>query len=397
MDDEFEIHKNKRTDRTYISPAFINKNPLTNESKSIRIVSRVIDNTEGYSFAKIKGELVIRVTSHEREELIAKFYEDDRSIFILSFQKFTTKSGNPHNLSFSFVGDEIRNLYDFITNIVELPLNSSASIKIDDNNLNEILLSKERTKKLLRDNEEIFTEIFKNDLTKSDIINLGYRKKQLKNFEKLLNDSQHFAKTKTLYKVESDERLWQIFFEKNTWIFGYGLNYIFNSPLEDKKLEQVVSGYDFNSSGKRIDALLKTRGIISSIIFAEIKTPNTFLIKNVKNAYRPESWQISDEFAGAIAQIQKTVQKSIKNIATKTEIKDDKGNLTSEKLFLYKPKSILIIGNLKEFMSENGINEDKYSSFELFRQELNSLDVITFDELYERAKYIIKSTEEANK
>ena len=53
----------------------------------------------------------------------------------------------------------------------------------------------------------------------------------------------------------------------------------------------MVSGSDFNSSGKRIDALLKTRGIVESFCFAEIKTRKTELLKNVKTPYRPESWQ----------------------------------------------------------------------------------------------------------
>ncbi len=393
MTDNFEIFNNKRPYRTYISPSFETKNPLNEEIRKIRIVSKVIDSPEEYTFAKIKDELVIRVTSKQREELVAKFFEDNRGIFVLTFQKFSLKTGNPYQASFSFVGNEIRKIVDFIHSIVDLPLENEASIKIDDKKLEEILLSKEQTRKLFKENEEILIEFLKNDITKSDIVTLGYRKKQLYNFEKLLNDQEYFDKLKSLYRVTSDERLWQLFFEKNTWIFGYGLDYIFNSPLEEKKFEQVVSGFDFNSSGKRVDALLKTKGFINSLCFAEIKTPNSHLIKNIKTPYRPECWQISDELSGAVAQIQKTVQKSIKNISTKTEIKDVLGNLTGEELFIYQPKSILIVGNLQQFIGESGINEDKFSSFELFRQNLKSPEIITFDELYERAKYIIKNTE----
>lgn len=393
MTDDFEIFNNKRPDRTYISPSIKTKNPLTEEIRKIRIVSKVIDSSEEFTFAKIKDELVIRVTSKQREELVAKFFEDNRGVFVLSFQKFSLKTGNPYQASFSFVGDEIKKIVDFIHSIIDLPLDNKASIKIDDKKLEEILLSKEQTRKLFKKNEEILIEFLKNDITKSDIVTLGYRKKQLYNFEKLLNDLEYFNKLKSLYKVTSDERLWQLFFEKNTWIFGYGLDYIFNSPLEEKKLEQVVSGFDFNSSGKRVDALLKTKGFINSLCFAEIKTPDAHLIKNTKTPYRPECWQISDELSGAVAQIQKTVQKSIKNISTKTEIKDGSGNLTGEELFIYQPKSILIVGNLQQFIGESGINEDKFSSFELFRQNLKSPEIITFDELFERAKYIIKNTE----
>ena len=393
MTDEFEIHSNKRTDRTYISPAIETKNLLTNEIKKIRIVSKVIDSPVEHSFAKVKDELIIRVTPQQREELIAKFYEDNRGIFVLTFQKFTKKTGNPHQVYFSFIGEEIKKIVDFIQSIADLPLENNASSKIDDKRLKEILLSKEQTHKLLRDNEDVLIEFVKNDITKSDIVTLGYRKKQLRNFEKLLFDHEFFQKLKGIYQVQSNERLWQIFFEKNTWIFGYGLNYIFNTPLAEKKLEQVVSGFDFQSSGKRVDALLKTRGLINSLCFVEIKTPQTLLIKDLKNAYRPECWQISDDLTGAISQIQKTLQKSLSNLSTKTEIKDDHGNLTGETVFLYQPKSFIVVGNLSEFITEKGINEEKFSSFELFRQNIKSPEIVTFDELYERAKFIIKNTE----
>ena len=65
-----------------------------------------------------------------------------------------------------------------------------------------------------------------------------------------------------LISNDTSESEWQDFFEHNTWIFGYELNFVFNSALEGKKLEQVVSGYNIASSGKRIDALLSRRGAI---------------------------------------------------------------------------------------------------------------------------------------
>lgn len=391
--DELSIHGNKRPDRTYISPAIDEKDLITQHVRKIRIVSKVIDSSEEHIFAKVKKELVLRVTSKKRQELVAKFYEDTRGVFTLTFQKFSAKDGTPHKVSFSFIGDEIRKVIEFLQSISELPLEDRASIKLDDSRLKEIIKSKDQLRKLFNENEEILTEFLKNDITKSDIVTLGFRKKQLNTFDKLLNDKDYFKKLKVDYNVVSDELLWQKFFEKNTWIFGYGLNFFFNSPLEDQKLEQVVAGFNFNSSGKRVDALLKTRGLINSLCFAEIKTPDAPLLKLVKEPYRPESWQISSELSGAVAQIHKTVQKSIKSIGTKTDIKDNSGNLTGEQVFLYQPKSFLIIGNLAEFIGDEGINEDKFASFELFRQNLRYPEIITFDELFERVKFILKNVE----
>ena len=398
--EEENIHNNKKTDKTYISRPITTKDykpdgkgGVVEEIKNIRIVSKVIDSKEQYTFAKVKNEVVLRKTTGGRQELIAKLVEDSKDVFVLTFQKFTSETGMPHKASFSFVGNEIGQLFNFLKTLNLIPFDKPTSSNIQDTELARLLPSKENIKKFVLDNEEIISEVLKNELTKEDIVTLGYRKKQLEIFDKMLNDIEYFDQLKIQYKITRDEELWQKYFEKNTWIFGYGLNYVFNSALEGKKLEQVISGYDFNNSGKRSDALLKTRGMVESLFFGEIKTHKTDLIKQKKSPYRPESWQISDELTGAIAQIQRTVHKSVNNIKTKTEIKNKQGTLTGETLFLYSPKSYLIIGNLSEFKEESGINEDKYSSFEMFRQGLSKIDIITFDELYQRAKFIIKNSE----
>jgi len=223
----------------------------------------------------------------------------------------------------------------------------------------------------------MLNRIMQSRLTEYDVDSIGYRKEQLKIFEQMLNNDN---------LKESD---WQKFFEKNTWIFGYGLSYIFQTNLDDKKLEQVVRGYDFNSSGKRVDGLLKTAGLINSLAFVEIKTHKSKLLDK---EYRASCWNISHEFSGAVSQIQNTVSLASKTIYDSIQIKDNKGFKTGEELFNYQPKSFLIIGKLDEFMNDYGINEDMYRSFELFRKNITSPEIITFDELYERAKYIVLSS-----
>ena len=52
-------------------------------------------------------------------------------------------------------------------------------------------------------------------------------------------------------------------------------------------------------------------------------------------------------------------------------------------------RSFLIIGSLSQFVGEHGISEEQYRSFELLRRNMNNPEVITFDELYERARFIV--------
>jgi hypothetical protein len=109
MADEYEIHKNKRPDKTYISRSLAFK---SQDDRRIRIASKVIDSSETHTFAVEHGEHVIRVTDGGRQEIVAKFYEDNRGVYVLTLQRFTTETGVPHQTHFSFVGEEIPRLLD---------------------------------------------------------------------------------------------------------------------------------------------------------------------------------------------------------------------------------------------------------------------------------------------
>lgn len=393
---EYEYFINKRTDKLYVSKQInIKKLEVDNEKgfmekdRPLRYISKVFENGQ-QEFVKIKDEIILRVTQNARQEIVAKILEDSRGILTLQIQKFTTTTGVPHKTYFTFTGDEIADLYYFIRNIPLLPINGKEKQQFKDDYLENIVLSKQSILKFIQDQPKIIPELIeelqKNNIKSEDIIGLARRKEQLEIYRQMLESDEYFNKIKTEKSISKDELVWQKFFEENTWILGYGLNYIFTSEIDDHKLEQVVSGFDFNSSGKRVDILMKTKGFVSSLCFGEIKTHKTSL---VSKEYRKECWAVSDELQGGIAQIHKTVQKAIKSIATKTDIKSDAGTLTGEQLYLYSPKSFLLIGSLKEFMEEYGINEDKFSSFELFRRNIVNPEIITFDELYERAKNIV--------
>lgn len=265
--------------------------------------------------------------------------------------------------------------------------NPKIELKITDEQAKNFILTDDQTKRILEKKPNLIKSFIENEISDSDITAIGYRKKQLEIFNNLLTSESYFQEELKRLDISGKENLWQKFFEKNTWIFGYGLNFVFSTNLENKKIEQVVSGFSFNESGKRVDGLLKTRGIISSLCFVEIKIHDTKLLST--KPYRADCWNISHELSGAVSQIQKTVQKSITNLPTQNRMLDKEGNPTNESIFLYKPKSYLIIGNLREFVTEHGVNESKFSSFELFRQNINSPEIITYDELYERAKFLL--------
>lgn len=388
MPDEFEFFTNKHPGRTYISGAF----DSWDDGQRMRFVSKVFDSAEQHCFAKLKRETVIRVTHGGRYEVKALFYEDSRDIKSVCIQRFTVESGNPHRQSFTFFGNEVARIYDLLRAVKYFDLNEQEKQRLDDQILDDLLVSAGEKKRFLLQNEDLIVDILNNDLTKADIVALAYRKQQLEQFDKLLHDPSYFAKTQEQRPKGGKEAVWQGFFERNPWIFGYGLNYIFATNLDNRKLEQVTSGYAVNRAGKRADALMRTRGLISSLCFVEIKTHETPLLES--RSYRSESWAISAELAGSIAQTQKTVQKAMEDIRNKLEIHSDAGDPTGEIAYLYQPRSFVLIGSLGEFRTQQGINEQKFGSFEVFRKNLVNPEVITFDEMFERARFIVRNSED---
>ncbi len=380
-------YKNPSPGKTYISPCL---SAFGQQNRKVRIASKVIESPITYAFAAIKDEVVLRKKQGAKSHITAKFFEDDRGIFVLSIQGYTIASEKPHNATFSFVGDEINTLLEFVTNVRSVEFSGGGAVNITDEELRRMVLSKRQAQDLVNDNEALFAEIISSSITRKDVVAVGYRKKQLEAFRLLLEDSSYFDKARE-QKQCTDEAVWQKFFEKNPWIFGYGLNYVYLDSLSDVKLEQVVQGHRVGAHGKRVDALMKSKGVISSLCFVEIKTHKTPLLGTTP--YRTGCWPPSSDLAGAVSQVQGTVASAMDSIRGKLTISDFDGYPTGEEAFNYAPKAYLVVGNLSAFMGAHGVNEEQFRSFELFRRHTLSPEIITFDELYERAKYIVHQNE----
>lgn len=380
MDDDY---LNPLPGKTYISPSLP---AFGDKDRRVRIASKVLPSKDGYEYVKERDEVVLRKKTDAATYITAKFLEDTRQTFVLTVQKFMSETGQPYGSGFSFVEDEIGRFCEFLANIQSVDFKSKAKVNISDEELRKIALTTHQAKIFVTENQQLFAEVLRSEVTTEDLIAVGYRKKQLDVYESLLNDPSYFDSLKEKKKC-SNEGLWQKYFEKNPWVFGYGLGYLFLSGLDDRKLEQVVQGHSIDSHGKRVDALMKTKGIISNLCFVEIKTHATELLDS--KPYRSACWAPSKELAGAIAQVQGTVASAVENLSSKINPSDKEGNPTGEEIFNYQPKSYLVIGSMKEFVSENGVNKDKLRSFELLRKNTSNPEIITFDELYERAKFIV--------
>jgi Shedu protein SduA, C-terminal len=378
--DPRDIFFGRRPDKAIFSKRFADV--ITGQK--LRIVSRVLDDKEGLRFAIVGKEIVLRTTSAGRFQIKATVVEDDRHIKTLTLQKYSPN--RPLEQSFSFVGPEIDTLLEFVAGIRTVPLLSADKRHISDNALKDIVLNRAQAQSLFAKHEALFMEIAQSEDLKRDLVAVGYRRKQLEKFEALLRDGKYFAEEQRSLNT-TPEGVWQKFFEANTWIFGYGLSFQFLSGLDMRKLELVVRGADVTGTGKRVDALMKTRGLINSLCFVEIKRHDKELLS--EQQHRPGVWGPSQYLSNAVSQVQATVQDAIESIGRKLVPNDRFGNPTGEVLFNIQPRSCLIVGHLSELQADRGVNENKFRSFELYRRNTVRPEILTFDELLERARFIV--------
>jgi hypothetical protein len=171
---------------------------------------------------------------------------------------------------------------------------------------------------------------------------------------------------------------WQGFFVRNTWIFGYGLNYRFLHLLQS---QATYGGIDIGGKGmERGDFLAATAAVTRFTVLVEIKRPDTKLLAD--NEYRNQAWAPSTELAGGVAQ----VQANCRRWEIEGSRAEANADLITEGIYTLKPRGILVIGNTTEF--EYDI--PRINCFENYRRSLLLPEVMTFDELCERAKYIIE-------
>ena len=242
--------------------------------------------------------------------------------------------------------------------------------------------TKKQIKTLLSSPEglSVVEEIIKSGAINSkDIINIGYRKNQLIIFNNLLTNKDSIADYRSEHGIVTpgNEAIWQYFFKENQWIFGYGLKYQFLGLITDQPHfggESVVG-----TGNQRGDYLMATEADKRFTVLVEIKTPQANL---VGAEIRSGVHKIGPDLIEGISQLQincHTWETEGSRTETNRELASQ-GNF-----YTHEPRAILVIGHTKQLDNLN-----KRNSFEIFRTNLKSPEILTFDELYKRAKYIVE-------
>lgn len=178
----------------------------------------------------------------------------------------------------------------------------------------------------------------------------------------------------------ADEGKWQVFFEQNKWIFGYGLDY---QILKQEQSQPNYGGTKVDGTGgERGDYLTSTSGDLSFTVLVEIKTPATPLLRGTSEI-RNGAWSLSKELTDAVSQIQANIETWDKE-GSRTD--GNRDELETKGVYTVQPKGIIVIGSLSELDERS-----KRGTFQRLRKSLHGIDILTFDELYERARFIVET------
>ncbi|MEA3451127.1 MAG: Shedu immune nuclease family protein [Bacteroidota bacterium] len=302
-----------------------------------------------------------------------------------------TYENEVQKLKFSkFNFEQLRTFLEFINDTDLAKINERRTKITLSTELNQE--TKKQIEQLLaeEDNNETLIEILeKGIITSQDIVNTGYRKQQLEIFRKMLYDNYLQEYKNTIEKPNTkDEIAWQHFFNENQWIFGYGLDYRFQGILQKE-----FHASDTDAAGKEsvnADFLLGDNNFTT---FVELKLPKTELFGKAQN--RSNSWRLSNKLIDAVSQILEQKASGQIKIEETKELWNDKGENINQ--HSYDAKTILIIGNWNEVENSqepSKIKEIKRKTFELFRRDSRNVEILTYDELYNRAKFIVNQHSE---
>jgi Domain of unknown function (DUF4263) len=375
-EDEYKFYKGRKPGKTYLSKT-ISFDDLNKEPR--RYVTMVIDGSDQILLGEIQGALCLRLTgSTRRTQVVALITQDDRKIRRLTLQYFKERAAGidaAEKNEFTFRTGEFERLLGFLQQIKFIDFTNQEKFQIEDISTKAgpkaIVDAPDRAiidgiRYISPEQRRGLLGVLQGSLTNEEINIVLGRKKGLEEFE------EHMR------RADWSEKEWQKFFGDQQWVFGYGLDYRWMSQF-DPEMTVGVGGTD-NQNKPVIDFLMT---FTDYTVLVEIKKPDTPIFKESRGG-RAGTWDFSQEFMSAVSQIIEQKAEWLSFAQTGEHYSRDGERLAAR---TRNARSILVIGSRDEFSRTNNKRAENVMSdtFELFRRETRSIDIVTFDELLERA------------
>lgn len=382
-DEDRKFFELRKEGKTYLTKVFAEGSI---KPERVRLAHAVFEGTERAVLGEIEGALCLRLTGNQRKtQVTALVSQDDAEIKRVTLQTFQSRKGDWYQgyekEAFTFTSREFERLLEFLNRIKFIDLSNEDRFQVEDMSVgdgpkiitdatNRALI--ERIKRLGEsDREHLFRSLYAN-LSPEEINLLLGRRQALETFVVQL-DAGSWAETD-----------WQDFFEKQSWVFGYGLDYRFMRPFAREMV--VGTGGTDNRNKPTVDFLMS---FTDYTVLVEIKRPDTPIFQARKSG-RAGTWRFSVDFMDAVSQVLE--QKAEWHTAAQSGEHFDKSGARRLEARTRDAKTILVIGNRAEFDGSDNLRDAtvKRDTFELFRRDARTLEILTFDELLERAKFITR-------
>jgi Domain of unknown function (DUF4263) len=383
----------RRTDRTYVSKTF---NRFGIPGNRARYVWKVFDpegdtELEPYGDGEVwlvkqseKGRVQVKLLVAREQGHVSELW-----IERIAYPRGVARAKNTLRLR----GPDVERLIELIRNLAYIPMEGEDGVRVDDALLHKVFTDPASVARLYERNPTFFAQMISGDVEARDVVALKRRRAEVARFKRLLDDDEYFDEQVPLTPHKRPEDVWQGFFEENPWILGVGLGGQLLTSWSRDRLEQVVAGTSIAREGKRVDALMRTSGIVSWLTFAEFKHHRTNLLHGTE--YRPGAWRVDKEVAGGVAQAQDTIHRATQDIGEYLRSRAGDGSeVPHDVTFLTRPRSYLVVGQLGQLLGEEGgPHPEKIRSFESFRRSLSGPEIVTFDELLARAEWVVDLAE----
>lgn len=375
----------RKVGKTYISKVFTWGAHTTEKLRNVRIV---MEGSDEVNLGEIDGAMCLRMSGEKRKtQITAVVTQDEKAVRRLTLQSFQTRKDGwyqgYHEHSFTFRGEELSRLMAFLDQIKFINMSNGDRFDIEDissgkgrkaiiDAADQSIV--ERFRSMDGEARETLLRTLQGALSTEEVNILLGRRQALDTFELHMEDELW------------TEKDWQEFFDSEPWVFGYGLDY---RVMRTFDREMTVSGGGADNRGKPVVDFLMS--FTDYTVLVEIKRPNTLIFRRGGGA-RAGTRSFSLEFMNAVSQILE--QKAEWSGFAGTGEHFSRDGERQLKARTRNAKTILVIGSLSEFDEAADLRDSKVmrDTFELFRRETTSIDIITFDELLERARFITRDT-----
>ena len=269
----------------------------------------------------------------------------------------------------------LKHLYALYDDIGEIPYGSATYTRVDSS-LRQFLsiIQNDPSAARMIGNEENY-DLFKTLLRLiTQTSSLDSLKKSLAELQD--ENAQHLAMSLNIVKLQrvatlmadnldnNSEEFWQTtVFKENQWVLAQ----IFACPCTIFSDKAYVGGKGVDNSGGNLCDFIYQNRLSQNVALIEIKTPCTEIIGN---SYRG-TYSFSHELSGAVNQVLNYRDNLTKSYYTLC-------HQSASQFEVLSPKCVVIIVKLAS------MNSTQIAAFESFRNSLSGVQILTFDELYQR-------------